>query len=155
MDKLKLSRAGDLESLKDFVSEYLSLNGEWSSPGGERKTFTDGSILITWWKNKKFLSLNGLDNNILSKLKFDVCQKKDGCNSEAESSTINSGTAIESGPINSGECRCQDLLTDMEGVKLEIVIAETNIQRQVSGMQMQVTKIQEDFAAIFKTHKLS
>jgi hypothetical protein len=43
----------------------------------------------------------------------------------------------------------------MEGVKLEIVIAETNIQRQVSGMQMQVTKIQEDFAAIFKTHKLS
>jgi peptidoglycan hydrolase CwlO-like protein len=36
----------------------------------------------------------------------------------------------------------------MEGVKLEIVIAETNIQRQVSSMQKQVTKIQEDFAAI-------
>ena len=56
--------------------------------------------------------------------------------------------AIESGPINPGECRYKNLLTDMEGVKLEIVIAETNIQRQVSSMQKQVTKIQEDFAAI-------
>ena len=30
---------------------------------------------------------------------------------------------------------------------MEIVIAETNIQRQVSSMQTQVTKIQEDLAA--------
>ena len=81
MDKLKLSWAGDLESLKDFVSEYLGLKGEWRSPGGDRKTFTAGSILITWWKNKKFLSLNGMDNNILSKLKSAVCQNKNSCNS--------------------------------------------------------------------------
>lgn len=148
MDKLKLSWAGDLQSLKDFVNDYLNLNGEWSSPGGERKTFTDGCVSITWWKNKKFLSLNGLDNNMVSKLKSAVCQNKDGCNSEATSSIINSETTIESDPIDSGECRCQDLSTDMEGVKLEIVIAETNIQRQVSSMQTQVTKIQEDFAAI-------
>jgi hypothetical protein len=58
------------------VSEYLSLKGEWSSPGGERETFTDGSMLITWWKNKKLVSLNGLGNNILSKLKFQVCKRK-------------------------------------------------------------------------------
>ncbi|CAB4027556.1 Hypothetical predicted protein [Paramuricea clavata] len=99
MDKPKLSWAGDLVSLKDFVSDYLSLKGEWRSPGGEKKTFTDGSVSIAWWKNMKFLFLNGLDNNVLSKLKSTVCQNKDGCNSEVASSTINSETAFESGPI--------------------------------------------------------
>jgi hypothetical protein len=68
MDKPKWSWAGDLESLKHF--DYLSLKCEWRSPGGEKKTFTDGSVSIAWWSNKKFLSLNGLDNNVLSSLLY-------------------------------------------------------------------------------------
>ena len=35
--------------------------------------------------------------------------------SEAASSTINNETGIESDTINSGECRCQDLLTGRHG----------------------------------------
>ena len=50
---LKLSWTGDLESFKELFELYTSIKGTWRSPGGERKTYSDGSTTITWWKNKK------------------------------------------------------------------------------------------------------
>ncbi len=37
MKNLKLSWAGDFESLKRVVSDYIQFDGRWSSPGGEKK----------------------------------------------------------------------------------------------------------------------
>ena len=53
MKNLKLSWAGDFESLQRIVSDYMKFDGKWSSPGGEKKVCSDGDTSITWWKKKK------------------------------------------------------------------------------------------------------
>ena len=68
MSNLKLSWAGDLESLKNFVSDNLKLKGAWKSTGGEKQVFTSGTISITWLSKKKFLSFNGLSDSVKNKL---------------------------------------------------------------------------------------
>jgi hypothetical protein len=52
MKNLKLSRAGDFESLKRVVSDYIKFDGRWTSPGGEKKVCSNPDTSITWWKNK-------------------------------------------------------------------------------------------------------
>ena len=60
---LRLSWAGDLNSLKEFVENTLELQGNWSSPAGEKKLFVANNVKILWWKNKKFLTIEGDDTN--------------------------------------------------------------------------------------------
>ena len=59
MKNLKLSWAGDFESLKRVVSDYIKFDGRWTSPGGEKKVCSNQDTSITWWKNKKFLLVEG------------------------------------------------------------------------------------------------
>ena len=56
---LKLSWTGDFKSFKEFIELYASIEGTWESPGGERKTYSDGNTTITWWKNKKKMEFSG------------------------------------------------------------------------------------------------
>ena len=56
---LKLSWTGDFKSFKEFIELYASIEGTWESPGGERKTYSDGSTTIAWWKNKKKMEFSG------------------------------------------------------------------------------------------------
>ena len=48
---LKLSWAGDFQSLKDFVNTVLKVEGEWSSPGREKKLFTSNKVILMWLRN--------------------------------------------------------------------------------------------------------
>ena len=48
MKNLKLSWAGDFESLKRVVSDYIKFDGRWSSPGGEKKVCSNPETSITW-----------------------------------------------------------------------------------------------------------
>ena len=43
-DKLKLPWTGDLKSLRCFILKDIKFDGTWKSPGGERKSCTDGKI---------------------------------------------------------------------------------------------------------------
>jgi hypothetical protein len=52
MKNLKLPWAGDFESLKRVVSDYIKFDGRWSSPGGEKKVCSNPDSSITRWKNK-------------------------------------------------------------------------------------------------------
>ena len=37
-----------------MVSKYLKLEGEWRSPGGDKKTFQiDNTPTISWWSKRK------------------------------------------------------------------------------------------------------
>ena len=51
-DKMKLSWMGDFELLKCFIAKGIKFDGTWKSPGGERKSCTDGKTTITWWKRR-------------------------------------------------------------------------------------------------------
>ena len=60
---LKLSWTGDLESLKLFVETYIDFNGTWKSPGDERKSYSNGDTIITWWRKQKKLQFSGKEAN--------------------------------------------------------------------------------------------
>jgi hypothetical protein len=66
MKNLKLSWAGDFESLKCVVSDYIKFDGRWSSPGGEKKVCSNpdtshlspgGKIKSSFWL--KVIKLKG------------------------------------------------------------------------------------------------
>lgn len=63
---------GDFESLKEFANTNLKSDGEWSSPGGDKKvfTYTDGLTTISWRKSKKALKIEGKEIN---RLKLKLC----------------------------------------------------------------------------------
>ena len=49
-------------------------NGVWSSPGGDKKTYSDGHTLISWWKGKKLLQIEGKEDNLIkAKLCSAIC----------------------------------------------------------------------------------
>ena len=52
MKNVKLSWAGDSESLQRTVSDYMKFDWKWNSPVGEKKVCSDGDTPITCWKKK-------------------------------------------------------------------------------------------------------
>ena len=120
---------------------------EWSSPGGERKVFTCGSISISWLKNKKFLSLDGFDENIINKLWAIGCRYK--CRSEVKDTTMSNKSTTEnlsSVEVNPCSCCCQGLSAEIEGVKLDMVISEAKIESNANW----INNVCEELAEIRK-----
>ena len=75
---LRLSWAGDYESLRLFVNDSLGLKGSWSSAGGERKLFVTENLKIVWKKNKKLLAFDGENaNKIIQQLTSVICMDDD------------------------------------------------------------------------------
>ncbi len=58
-NNLCIAWTGDFESLKQFVSEHLKLEGTWSHPDGDKKLFTSEDATISWRKSKNLLSVVG------------------------------------------------------------------------------------------------
>ena len=58
-DNLGIAWIGDFESLRQFVSEHLKIDGVWSHPGGDKKVFTSESVIISWRKSKGILLVSG------------------------------------------------------------------------------------------------
>ena len=50
---------GDYDSLKNFFSDELKLDGVWEQPGGDKKIFSTADISICWRKNKNLLHIAG------------------------------------------------------------------------------------------------
>ena len=75
MGELLLYWNGDFEQLKQFVNKNAELrNGVWSSPGGDKKTYSDGHTLISWRKGKKLLQIEGKEDNLIkAKLCSAIC----------------------------------------------------------------------------------
>ena len=56
---------GTLDNLKKFVSDELKLLGKWTSPGGETKLFTSGSLSLKWQsKTSKWITVYGSPNEV-------------------------------------------------------------------------------------------
>lgn len=121
--ELKMAWAGDYESLKAFVNEKLGIEGEWSSPGGERKLFKSRNVVMHWWKNKTFLSIEGNQASETKRLLMAYI-----CDSIGEATP-----AVEN---LSKSCNCAVLSTDMEGVKLDITILEAKLNQQSNVLSL-------------------
>ena len=75
---LKLAWTGDFSSLKSMINKYLKLDGEWTSPGGEKKTFyCNNTPTISWWSKKKTLCFEDANCTIKQKLITSLCCQND------------------------------------------------------------------------------
>ena len=118
-DNLKLSWVGDLESLKSLVNEHLKLNGVWSSPGGEKKTFSSDDVDIIWLKKKKTIQFQGTNAaTIIHNLMSTFTNGNNTVNTAVNDLKDRSQTERYC------TCTCNELSTDLEGLKLDTVIAE-------------------------------
>ena len=57
--KDKIKWFGEFESLKEFLSNNLNLQGKWSSPGGKCKLLQK-KISIRWYRDRVSLNINGV-----------------------------------------------------------------------------------------------
>ena len=81
-DNLGIAWTGDFESLKQFVSEHLKVDGAWSSPGSDKKLFTSENVIISWRKSKGILLVSGEKAvNIVNELCKQICNGGEGKNS--------------------------------------------------------------------------
>ena len=130
---LKLSRTGDFQSLKDFVHAALKVEGEMSSPGGEKKLFTGDKVTLTWLRNKKYLSIPGKDEREVTDLVlYQLCgePKEDRATNQAQVETV----AIQ-------QSRCNDLVPECEETKLELVIFESRVNRTIQENANNIAKL--------------
>lgn len=117
---LKLSWTGDLPLLKSFIQNSVQIEGTWSSPCGEKKSFTDGVSTISWSKNKKYLTFSG-ERAATFKGKF--CSIL--CPNWNRKIMVNKTTSpqkLSTSPARHSQYKCGELQTDIEGVKLDMVI---------------------------------
>ena len=114
--KLNFAWIGDFESLKQFVSDTLKLDGTWSQPGGDKKLFTFGDSSISWRKNKNLLSLDGVK---VSNLKRKLC--KQICEHGKDNSELLSSEARHLDKLS-------DISADIENLKLGQLVNGEAIQ---------------------------
>ena len=117
---LRLSWAGDYESLRLFVNDSLGLKGSWSSAGGERKLFVTENLKILWKKNKKLLAFDGENaNKIIQQLTSVICMDDDANEvSSNKNDPANAKTSVGESSVGSSTsaCRCSELSPDLEGL---------------------------------------
>ena len=123
---LRLSWAGDLNSLKEFVENTLKVQGNWSSPAGEKKLFVANNVKILWWKNKKFLTIegddtnrikNGMVNTLFMSLNLDRAKPSVDMATKTENSFNENHTTKQ----QCTSCICSTLSPELEGLKLDFV----------------------------------
>ena len=120
MQELQLCWIGDFEKLKLFVNENVDFVGVWSSPGSDKKKYSDGNSSISWRKSKKVLEIQGRDRSVITAKLCSVL-----CNVDSvQSSEVSCAKRDRNGasPPTSNE-----LSVEVEGVKLDLTIAEKAI----------------------------
>ena len=135
MGKLQLCWTGEFEDLKEFVSENIELNAVWKSPGGDKKTFSDGHTTISWRKSKNVLHIEGKDENTI---KAKLC------------SVLCGFVAASAGSGNSSST-LSELSTDVEGIKLDATIFEKDIQSNrlaIKNVEDSVNQVSENYREI-------
>ena len=149
-DHLKLSWVGDFESLKCMVNDYLKLDGIWNSPGGEKKAFSGDGINIFWWKKKKYIQFEGANAAILNRKLMSVFTDENKSNT-----IINEPRNNRPQTVRHCTCTCNELSTDLEGLKLDIAIAEAkqneankHNNQAIDLVRLDVISIQRDFERI-------
>ena len=72
MQELQLCWMGEFEKLRLFVNENVGFVGVWSSPGGDKKKYSDGNSSISWRKSRKVLEIQGRDRSVITAMLCNV-----------------------------------------------------------------------------------
>ncbi|CAB3982226.1 Hypothetical predicted protein [Paramuricea clavata] len=144
MSELQLCWTGNIEQLKHFVNENIKLNdGNWISPGGDKKVYSDGTTSISWRKSKKILQIEGKEKKqIIAKLCSLICSVQTNIvTNEAVATTTSDENGVS--PLTT-----QILSVELEGAKLDIAIAERDIlinKDIINNVDNRLNKINAEF----------
>ena len=168
----KLVWMNDLESLKKFVESVLKLQGKWLTPGGNTKQFkcSNGNVIINWHSKKQTLNFQGRDGPALKDKLMELIHKKP--RNIAETQDANSLSSTEQSfqtstllqETDSGESNFQkstdgesllngsekrpnsEIIADIEGLKLDLLILQKQVQENTKLLSMKNIQKQDGSA---------
>ena len=153
-DGEKFKWRNNLTELKKFVQDSLGVKGKWSSPGGGNKKFKeeDGQLILNWYfKKQSTLLFQGAEADGLKNILIDLLAKDEQSHIEKKNAVANSGSQDEGDntvvmdseeksyglsplpnnnqnvPKDACPCRCNTMATEIEGIKLDIVILQSQM----------------------------
>ena len=153
-DGEKFKWRNNLTELKKFVQDSLGVKGKWSSPGGGNKKFKeeDGQLILNWYfKKQSTLLFQGAEADGLKNILIDLLAKDEQSHIEEKNAVANSGSQDEGDntvimdseeksyglsplpnnnqnvPNDACPCRCNTMATEIEGIKLDIVILQSQM----------------------------
>ena len=169
----KLVWSNNLDSLKNFVVNVLKLQGKWLTPGGNTKQFksSNGNVIINWYsKKQQTLNFQGRDGPGLKDKLVELVRKNPGTltdlqapeplvsieqtmqpslSEEANSCHLNGGTSIddESSPNCPQQRPNSEIVTDIEGLKLDLLILQKTVEENSKLLSIINTKHQDENAS--------
>ena len=136
---LKICWTKGFALLQRFVAETLKLDGVWLSSGGDKKVFNMQESSLSCCKSNKVLCFNG-DNG--DDLKFKFCfamcapaSTEESVQRESDSNNLNDTCT--------SYCRCNEVIPDVEGLKLDFVVTEKATQMNAE-FECSKRRIRED-----------
>ena len=156
--------SNDLDSLKNFVVNVLKLQGKWLTPGGSTKQFksSNGNVIINWYnKKQQTLNFQGRDGPGLKDKLVELVRKKPeplvsieqtmqpSLSEEANSCQLNDGTSIDddSSPNCPQQRSNSETVTDIEGLKLNLLILQKTVEENTKLLFIINTKHQDENAS--------
>ena len=154
----------DLESLKKFVENVLKLQGKWLTPGGNTKQFkcSNGNVIINWYnKKQQTLNFQGRDGPALKDKLKELIHKKPRNITETQDANSLSSTEQSFQPstllqeTDSGESNFQtstdgesllngsekrpnsEIIADIEGLKLDLLLLQKQVQENTKLLSME------------------
>ncbi|CAB4003365.1 Hypothetical predicted protein [Paramuricea clavata] len=123
--------------------DNLKLQGTWSSPAGEKKVFVTENLKILWFKNKKFLTIEGEDaNKIIKYLTGTMCTSNDVDNVNAiGNKATNAVDCSDETPAenhHSSACVCSELSPE-----LDLVILESKFGHKIQAIEEKLLRMNE------------
>ena len=95
----KIQWLGNIDQLKNLISDLFGSNGKWSSPGGYAKYFRNDKISVRWYSNKRTLVFNSTLGSFFKKRITDLLKNvlpteatisnADASNCSSETSNVN------------------------------------------------------------------
>ena len=160
----KLVWMNDLESLKKFVENVLKLQGKWLTPGGNTKQFkcSNGNVIINWYnKKQQTLNFQGRDGPALKDRLIELIHKKPRKTTETQDANSLSSSEQSFQPstllqeTDSGQSNFQtstdgesllngsekrpnsEIIADIEGLKLDLLILQKQVQENTKLLSME------------------
>ena len=160
----KLVWMNDLESLKKFVENVLKLQGKWLTPGGNTKQCkcSNGNVIINWYsKKQQTLNFQGRDGPALKDRLIELVHKKPRKTTETQDANSLSSSEQSFQPstllqeTDSGQSNFQtstdgesllngsekrpnsEIIADIEGLKLDLLILQKQVQENTKLLSME------------------
>ncbi|CAB3994201.1 Hypothetical predicted protein, partial [Paramuricea clavata] len=132
----------------EFVKSDLELQGSWSSPANEKKLFVSDNVELLWWKNKKFLKINGEDANRIKRCMINAMFTSlnlDSIKSGVDMATNTENSLNENQPTKHQctGCECSKLSPDLEGLKLDLVVLESKLNHKIQAVENQILRMND------------